>query len=240
MELSLFEEGHIPGSRQIDWPDLENVETSDQSVATWRKVVEKMLTTLGVERTDTVVVYDGGTFYAARLWWILYQLGHADVRILNGGLEAWKADGFSLDTGSADDTPAGEPYVGEPNEGAIATIAEVQDAVGLKDVILVDARMSEEFVDSHIPGAINVPFTNNAAPEGPKAWKSQDDLLAMSQEKGITSDNRVIPYCTTGVRSAATFFTLGLIGYGNASLFTGSMKEWTSEPSRPVTKGEKP
>jgi thiosulfate/3-mercaptopyruvate sulfurtransferase len=55
-----------------------------------------------------------------------------------------------------------EPYVGTPNEAAIATIAEVEAALDSPDVVLVDARSPEEYAQGHIPGAINIPFTDNA------------------------------------------------------------------------------
>src|SRR3954452_13694874 len=86
-----FEQGHVPGAVQIDWPDLQITETSDQSVATWRSSVEQMLTQRGIAPDQTVVIYDGGTLYSPRVWWILDQLGHADKRMLNGGFPAWSA-----------------------------------------------------------------------------------------------------------------------------------------------------
>jgi 3-mercaptopyruvate sulfurtransferase SseA len=63
-----FAVGHIPGAAQIDWKALEVVETSDASMANWQSAVETILAGLGVDRGDTVVVYDGGSFIAARLW----------------------------------------------------------------------------------------------------------------------------------------------------------------------------
>jgi 3-mercaptopyruvate sulfurtransferase SseA len=67
---------HISGAAQIDWPDLEIVETSDQQIATWRAEVEQKMTALGLSPSDSVVIYDPGKLYTPRLWWILDQLGH--------------------------------------------------------------------------------------------------------------------------------------------------------------------
>ncbi len=238
--LDEFEATHIPGAVQTDWPEWEIVETSDQSVVAWRSEVERMLTSLGVERSDTVVVYDGGTFYAVRIWWILHQLGHEDVRILNGGLEAWLADGKEVQSGSAEPSPAAEPYVGEPDESAVAQIAEVETAFEQGRTAFVDARSADEYADGHIPGAVNIPFTDNAEASGPKYWKNPADLREMYVSAGVLPDGSVIPYCTTGVRSAATYFALLQLGYSDVSLFTGSFKEWASDPDRPVTTGPKP
>jgi thiosulfate/3-mercaptopyruvate sulfurtransferase len=235
-----FAAGHIPGAAQIDWPALEIVETSDASLANWRTEVEAILTGLGIERDDSVVVYDGGTFYAARLWWILHQLGHEDVRVLNGGLEAWVAEKGELETGESTVAPAVVPYAGDPNEEALVSIAEAEAALDRDDVIFVDARRFEdEYTVGHIPGAISVPFLANAEEEGPKYWKPAAELRDMYEDAGVNSDRHVIAYCTTGVRSAVTYFTLRQIGY-DAALFTGSFAEWSSDPSRPVTTGATP
>lgn len=236
-----FVAGHIPGAAQIDWKALEVVETSDGSLANWRTDVEAILTDLGIERGDTVVVYDGGTFIAARLWWILHQLGHGDVRVLNGGLEAWVAEDGELATGEEPVEPAAEPYVGEPNDEVLVTIAEAEAALDEDETVFVDARRFEdEYVPGHIPGAINVPFMANADAEGPKRWKSVTELRTMYEDAGITPDRSVIAYCATGVRSAVTYFTLRQLGYEDTAVFTGSFVEWSSDPARPVETGDAP
>ena len=229
-----FAMGHVPGAAQIDWPALEIVETSDQNVSAWRSDVELTLTELGLSPTDTVVIYDGGTLYAPRLWWILDQLEHPDKRILNGGLKSWTEAGGDVATGASTAEPAIAPYAGQPNESAIATIDEVQDALDDPSVVLVDARTPSEYAAGHIPGAINIEFTMNAKSDGSGVWKSSLELLAIYATAGVTPEKQVIPYCTTGVRSAATYFTLRLIGYEHVMLFTGSFKEWSADPSRPV------
>jgi len=236
-----FAAGHIPGAAQIDWKALEVVETSDASLANWQSAVETILAGLGVERGDTVVVYDGGTFTAARLWWILHLLGHGDVRVLNGGLEAWVAEGGDLETGEGAVTPAAEAYVGEPDEEALVQIAEAEAAIAEENTVFVDARRPEdEYAVGHIPGAVNVPFMANAEPEGPKFWKPAAELRAMYEDAGVTADRRVIAYCATGVRSSVTYFTLRQLGYDDVGVFTGSFVEWSSDPARPVTAGAAP
>ena len=233
-----FAQAHIPGAAQIDWPDLEIVETGDQQVATWRAEVEAKLTALGLSPSDTIVIYDLDTLYAARLWWILDQLGHADKRILNGGFGAWQAAGGIMDTGPSRVTPAAEPYVGTPNEDAIATLAEVQAALDDPDVVLVDARRPDEYAAGHIPGAVSIEFTRNA--DESSFLLPPDELRAMYEAAGVTPDKLVIPYCVTGVRSAMTYFTLRMLGYPRVTLFTGSFKEWSSHPALPVTTGDQP
>jgi thiosulfate/3-mercaptopyruvate sulfurtransferase len=189
---------------------------------------------LGVERSATLVIYDGGTLYAPRLWWILYQLGHQDIRLLNGGLPAWAAAELPLETGAVQSRPAADPYVGEPNDDAIATVDEVVSALDDPAVVPLDARSPDEFAQGRIPGAVNFPFTDVAGPNQPRFWKSAEELETEFAAIGVTPDTHVIAYCSSGVRSAALYFTLRLIGYENVALFSGSYDEWTADPSRPI------
>ncbi len=236
----VFAAGHIPGAAQIDWPDLEVTDTADPSIARWQGEVETRLTALGIAPADTVVIYDDDTLYAARLWWVLEQLGHADKRLLNGGMSAWTATGGALETGPAAVTPAGTPYRGTPNTAVLATLETVKDEFEDPSTILVDARTAQEYVEGHIPGAVHVEFTTNAAATAPKLWKSAAELRALYAAVGVTPDQSVIPYCTTGVRSAVTYFTLRLLGYERVALFTGSWAEWSSHPELPKTAGNEP
>jgi thiosulfate/3-mercaptopyruvate sulfurtransferase len=237
MPADEFAKAHIQGAAQIDWPDLQVTDTSDPSIARWQGEVEQKLTALGIAPDDTVVIYDNGTLYAARLWWVLNQLGHKDAHILNGGLGAWTAAGGETESGPSTVEPAAEPYKGRPNPGVIASLNEVKTALDEPDFVLVDARTPEEYRDGHIPGAINIDFPENALPNDPKYWKSAADLRKLYEDAGVTPDKTVIPYCTTGVRSAVTFFTLTLLGYPHVSLYTGSWEEWSQHPELPVEKG---
>lgn len=230
-----FIEAHIPGAAQVDWPAFEIVETDDASIESWQSEVEELLTSLGVERDKTVIVYDGGTFIAARVWWILHQLGHEDVRVLNGGLEAWEAEGFETAAGESTVGTASERYEGEARAEALVTIDEAVTALDQGEATFIDARRyDDEFAVGHIPGAVNVPFMANAAAEGPKFWRSAEELSQLYMDAGITLESDVIVYCATGVRSSVTYFTLKQLGFENVSLFTGSFIEWSADSDRPV------
>ena len=235
-----FAQGHIPGAAQIDWPELELTDSSEASVARWRREVETKLTELGVTPEQTVVAYDGGTLWAARVWWVLDQFGHGDKRILNGGLVAWVAAGGEVETGPARGAPADSPYRGTPQDDTLATLDEVAASLDDPDVVRIDARTADEYAAGHVPGAVNVNFPQNALPEPPKVWKSAQELRALYAAVGVTPDKRVFPYCTTGVRSAVTYFTLRLIGFERVELFTGSWAEWSADPELPQTTGAEP
>jgi thiosulfate/3-mercaptopyruvate sulfurtransferase len=171
---------------------------------------------------------------------VLEQLGHADKRLLNGGIGAWTAAGGALETGPSAAAPAVTPYRGTPNTAVLATLERVTAEFKDPTTMLVDARSEPEYVDGHIPGAVHVEFTTNAAGTAPKVWKSAEELRALYAAAGVTPDKSVIPYCTTGVRSAVTYFTLRLLGYERVALFTGSWAEWSSHPELPRTTGDQP
>ena len=232
--------GHVPGAVPIDWPELELIDTSEPAVAAWRGEVEAKLTPLGMRPDETVVVYDGGTLYAPRLWWVLRHLGHRDVRVLDGGLPAWIAAGGQVETaGTWFGYSPDDPYRGAPDDAFLATKDEVVASLGDPGAVLVDARSPEEYAAGHIPGAVNVPFIANARSDDPKSWKPATELRALYEAAGVAPGTRVIPYCSTGVRSAVTAFTLDLLGY-DVALYTGSWARWSADPGLPKATGAAP
>lgn len=239
-----FIQANIPGSVQLDWPEFEVIDTSDASIAEWRNRTARRLASLGITTGRPIVAYDAGTLFAARLWWILHYLGHEESHVINGGLAAWQR--FSGETGGeakpAGQSPSSPPVSFEPNPraGVLAQLEEVRASLDDPNVVIVDARTPDEYSAGHIPGAVNINYPRNATSETPKVWKPAEELQTMYERAGVTPDKHVIPYCSTGVRSAVTFFTLKLIGYENVALYTGSWKEWGEHPDTPKAEGNAP
>lgn len=235
-----FSNGHIPGAAQIDWRALEVTDTSPASLTKWQGAVEQTLTALGLDRGDTIMAYDGGTLFAARLWWVLDHLGQKDKRVLDGGLPVWTAAGGKVEQGKPIVRPALAPYKGTANPADLATLGQVKASLDKPNVVLLDTRTMGEYVNGHIPGAINVNYPRNALSSSPHFWKSAHALHQLYASVGATPNQEIIPYCSTGVRSAVTFFTLRLIGYPDVRLYTGSWDEWSQHPDLPKTKGDHP
>jgi thiosulfate/3-mercaptopyruvate sulfurtransferase len=232
-----FIPSHIPGSQQIDWPSLEIVDTSDIGIDTWQSQIAAAIGQLGITPSSAVVIYDDGTLFAARLWWVLHYLGHADVRVLDGGLAAWQAAGGEVVEGDPVQNPVGI-YEGTPNPAVLATYTEVLDSLDQPDVIIVDARSNAEYVEGHIPGAVNVHYLDVADADPPLYWKSEAALQELFAGAGVERDKRIIPYCFSGVKSAVMFFTLYLVGYDDVALYTGSWNEWSMMPDAPIETGD--
>ena len=235
-EADAFAASHIAGAQQIDWPALELGETTAEAIMAWEETTRAQLGALGITPNASVVIYDGGTLFAARLWWVLDYFGHETKRILDGGLPAWLADGQSVATDNASGaTPVTVPgdYPANADENRLATLDQVVAALGDPAVAIVDARTADEFAAGHIPGAVNVNYPFNAQPDDPKTYLSGEELTQLYADAGVTPDQLVIPYCSTGVRSAVTYTALWVAGFPSVALYTGSWNEWSSDPETP-------
>ena len=246
-----YRQGHLPGAVYVSLED----ELTDHSVTgrgrhplpTGRNL-EAAARRWGVRREKLVVAYDDWNRAASgRLWWLLTTAGLTGVRILDGGLPAWAAAGGALETGDVTPEPGNITLVAEDlYDGSNPTLTADQAGAGAGsgELILLDARAPERFrADSepldaaagHIPGAKNLPFTALLAADGtflPDAALA--DLLA---EKKIDADGPVGAYCGSGI--SATVIVAALAARGRkAAMFPGSWSEWSSDPARPVARGD--
>jgi thiosulfate/3-mercaptopyruvate sulfurtransferase len=248
MEPDAFNAGHIPGSRALTWEHLTISDSSDAALATWRQEMLAKLNDLGVTLGIPTLAYDDGTFFAARIWWVLTWLGFDPPQVLDGGLAAWKTSGGEIERAMRATVPVRPVGIGTPAPVAtptprpefLATKAHVLASVGDPDVLFLDVRSAKEYAAGHIPGAINLAYTENATGADPNVWKMPSALRAMYDRAGVIPGKQVVPYCSTGTRSAVTAFTLWLLGYPDVALFTGSWQEWTSGTPGPITTGSNP
>jgi thiosulfate/3-mercaptopyruvate sulfurtransferase len=190
-----------------------------------------------------VVVYDDwNRVGSSRAWWALSAAGLANVRILDGGLSAWRSANGDLQTGPVAaqrgkvTVPHGDLYVGRR-----PTLTAQQ--AGAADVTLLDARAPERFrgdaepvdaVAGHIPGATNVPSAAVLAGDG--SFLSDSELTRLFSGHDIERGARIGVYCGSGVSATVTVAALAAMGY-EAALFPGSWSEWISDPTRAVARG---
>jgi thiosulfate/3-mercaptopyruvate sulfurtransferase len=195
-----------------------------------------------------VVVYDAGSgaMAAARAWWLLRWMGHADVRVLDGGWAAWTAAGAPVD----DSAQAMPPMTHEPDArvaGWRPGSAPTVDALGVSQrgasTVLIDARAPERFRGEvepldpragHIPGARNRPFAQNLAAG---RFKPVDTLRAEWQAllpEGATA----LLSCGSGVTACHNALALVHAGWPMPVLFAPSWSGWVSDPARPVAIGD--
>ncbi len=198
----------------------------------------------GINQHSVVVVYDdtSGT-QAARLWWTLRWAGVTAARLLNGGLQAWRAAGLPTTTEPA------HPPKGDIKLEPVASLALDADAAAriAKDGVLLDARGHAAYLGGpaqhgkaptgHIPGAVSAPTTDHVGSDG--RFKSTQDLRARFIALGVTPGVKVGVYCGSGNAAAHTAAALASIGIETA-LYVGSWSAWSADPARPVAIGAEP
>ncbi|WP_265520671.1 sulfurtransferase [Oerskovia flava] len=237
--------GHLPGAVYVD---LESELAAPASPASGRHplpdvdALQAAARRWGVRADSDVVVYDavGGTS-AARAWWLLRWAGHGQVRILDGGLEAWLRAGRDLETG--DVVPEPGDVVVRP--GAMPVLGP-DDAAHLASSgtgVLLDARAAERYrgeiepVDpraGHVPGAVSAPTADNLTTDG--TFLDESALAARFRGLGAVPGARVGVYCGSGVTAAHEVAALAAVGV-DAALWAGSWSQWSNDPARPVEVG---
>jgi thiosulfate/3-mercaptopyruvate sulfurtransferase len=194
----------------------------------------------GVSNGRPVVVYDAtGGLAAARAWWLLRYFGHPAVRLLDGGLTAWTAAGRPLESGRRAVDPG--DFLARP--GGMPVLDAAQAAELARRGVLLDARAPERFrgdqepidpVAGHIPGAVNVPTTQNLADSA--RFLDADRLRERFAAAGVGPEVGVGAYCGSGVTAAHEVLALEVAGFP-AALYPGSWSEWITDPTRPVATG---
>lgn len=235
--------GHLPGALFVDLAhDLSGTPTAEQGRHPLPDLedLQAAARRWGIDDGDPVIVYDdsGGTS-AARAWWLLRWGGLADVRILDGGLQAWLAHGGLLEDGDVQVSPGSV----ELTPGHMP-VAEADDVAALPaHGVLIDARSGERYVgdveplDSragHVPGAVNAPTVDNLRED--QTFKSDDELADRFAAVGVAKETEVAVYCGSGVTATHEIAALETIGV-HAALYPGSWSQWSADDARPVATG---
>jgi thiosulfate/3-mercaptopyruvate sulfurtransferase len=239
-----YNKGHIPGAVSLDLiGQLSDPKGRVPLLILPEGQFEKLMGKLGIGNNTTVVVYDAfGGSWAARLWWALMYYGHDNVKMLNGGLGKWKAEGRELETKASVPTPT--VFKATIQANLIADIKDVQQAIEQKNIYLVDALNADHHFGrkpfspnlappGHIPSAINIPGPSNISTET-GLFLSPVELKAHWSKLKANPQDKVITYCGAGYYGAFDLFALYQLGYKRISLYDGSWIEWISDKTRPI------
>jgi len=234
-----YARGHIPGATHFDLFGLSLIDTSEAPLKAFMFMIHHVLELRGVSETKEVVFYeDNSGMRAARGVWFLEYFGHQNVKMLEGGMQAWKAAGAPVTT---DCTPpqAASLKTSERRE-VLATADDVVRALDKKDTIILDTRSEGEHFGTTvraarggaIPHSIHIEWTDNLDASG--KFKSNEDLTAMYSKAGVTPDKEVYSYCQGGYRAAHSYIALRLLGYPKVRNYIGSWKEWGDRTDLPL------
>ena len=241
---SEYATSHIPGSIYLDVDhDLSAPQGDGRHPLPDPKDFSNTLGQLGIANDHHVVVYDdasGGI--ASRVWWMLRQLGHQTVSVLDGGFAAWIGSEYPVTSA----VHVYEPETFEPAHGFGGTIDREQLRSRLRSVTLLDARAPERYegesepidpVAGHIPTALSVPYTENVGEDG--RFLTPAKLTERFTRLGVDGASDVVVYCGSGVTSCGLLLALEVAGVHGAKLYPGSWSDW-STAGFPVAKGPEP
>ena len=240
-----YDAGHLPGALHLDVDtDLTAPVGPGRHPLPDPSVFRRRLEAAGIGDAHTVVAYDDvGGWVAARLWWMLDDLGHDAVAVLDGGIAAWTAAGLPLTT-EVPAFPAGRLSLRDSWEGVIE-----RDALrgSLGSVRLLDARASARYrgetepIDAypgHIPTALSAPTDGNLATDG--RFLSAPELADRYRALGADgSAGKVVVSCGSGVSATHDALALRVAGLTDALLYPGSYSDWTQQ-GWPVATGPEP
>ena len=195
------------------------------------------LTRWGVTPDSHVVVYDdkNAAMGGARLWWMLRSIGHTYVQVLNGGLKAATDEGVVLSTDGYQPTPAAQLYPIPAAYSHTADIEEVKDAAKADNRVVIDVRENARYlghtepldlIAGHIPGAVNLFYSNSLSPEG-KYLTGQALATLYKEAIGDAKPEDVIVHCGSGVTACHTLLGMEQAGITGPKLYVGSWSEWS-------------
>lgn len=194
----------------------------------------------GVRQGARVVVYDDDRMLpASRAWWALRRAG-LEVRVLDGGWQAWLRAGGAVEAGDVT-VPEGDVILGSPKD---AGVIDTGAAAAWPDTgVLLDARVAERYrgetepidpVAGHIPGALNLPIAQVLRDDG--RFRSASEIAAAFDTVGAGEGAPVAAYCGSGITAAQLALAGALVGR-DVTVYPGSWSAWSNTPGRPVATG---
>ncbi|MCP8968814.1 sulfurtransferase [Ectobacillus ponti] len=237
-------EGHIPGALYFDLNEDLSAPVGEHGgrhpLPDWHIFAEK-LSAAGIDDGTIVVAYDSQAgAMASRLWWMLTYLGHSQVYVLNGGLQAWGDMGYPVTA----DVPQVERKTFLPREQThlLLSMEHVRERIqNGGEYVLLDAREPhryagiEEPIDrkaGHIPTAVSAFWKDGVAEDGRfKAGEEQRQRFA-----GLHQEKEIIVYCGSGVTACPNVLALQEAGFQNVKLYAGSFSDWISYEANAVIK----
>ena len=257
-EAKDYHNGHIPGAIHVNTDDFEN------GSPRWRlRSVEDLHAAIGragISNDTTVIVYGTRLIAAARIWWILKYAGVADVRLLDGGVHAWKKAGYMVEKKINSPQPA--EFSGKIDTKLLATTDYVREHLFDETVCLADVRSAKEFNGqisgyNYIEAKGRIPSSIHFGDGGDEAYlykqrnghfKPSSEILELWRRHGILPvkeegkfEKEVIFYCGGGWRSSVPFFYAWLLGFDNIRNYSDGWSGWSTEYIQdPEEKGSTP
>lgn len=216
--------GHVPGAAFFDHQLFTDPIGKYEYTLAPDKMLAAQIGEIGIGNDAEVIVYASNLLVSAtRAWWVLRYAGVQNIRVLNGGLPAWKHAGGAVESGEHKYDPAA--FTADFKRGMFATKEEVRAAVERGGVYIEDAMFQDWHDREHIPGSACLPLTDLMI--GWDSLRPQDELSARVAAR--PRDERVITYCGGGIAATLNAFAHLIVGNENVAVYDGSLFEWKGE-----------
>jgi len=228
-----FIAGHIPGARFVNYTDIAidagGLSTELPPVDQLRKV----LSAAGISDKSKIVIY-GAAIPAARMFFTLDYFGHPNAKVLNGGLNAWKANGGAVEIGPGPKI-AIATLTPKPQPDRVVSADWIRERLSSPKMTLLDARPDAEFtgadggmngahVKGHLPDARQLVW--NTLLDSSGRFLPDAELKKKFDAIGAKAGTPLVSYCMVGMRASVTYFVARHLGY-DARLYDGSIVDWT-------------
>jgi len=240
-----YDQSHIPGAIFFDHdvvvdPDSDLPHTIPSPV-----IFEEHASAMGISRHDTIVVYDGpGMFTAPRVWWLFKTFGAEKVFVLGGGFDRWKDAGRPVT--DAPTKTAACAFIPIYDDGQVVKLHGMMGLVSSGIGQIADARSNGRFSGveaepregvrgGHMPGAVNLPFSELVEDGN---LKDLDTLEQIITESGLDLTKPIVTTCGSGVTAAVINLALSSLGRSDSRLYDGSWTEWGSHGDTTVEKAK--
>jgi thiosulfate/3-mercaptopyruvate sulfurtransferase len=237
-----FTAGHIPGARFVLYSDIAPEVGGLQSELPPVETLRRVLAAAGIGDRSKVIVY-GSPIGATRLFFTLDYFGHPNVRVLNGGLAAWKARGGALEV-SPPAAAAVSTLTPKPRPERVVSADWIKERLSSTRMKLLDARPDAEYTGSdggmngmhvagHLPDAEQLVW--NSLLDSTGKFLPDAELRKKYEAIGAATDTPLVSYCMIGMRASVTYFVARHLGY-DARMYDGSIVDWTRR-RLPAVKG---
>lgn len=245
-----YRAGHVPGALSLHVDRLWHVERGIPEVLAPVERLERFIGSLGITPADTLLLYGEVIgVRTAQLYWALDVLGHPTLRILHGGISAWRRGGHPVSTAVPPRQDGARRYKARPDWTKVADAAYVLANLKNPQVILLDCRSRQEWAGEsasqdvkragRIPGARYVDWESTLKVMcALDLRKCLGEMAGLYQSIGASKDKEIITYARTARRAAYTYMVLKLLGYPRVRVYDQSMVEWGNRPELPMERSQ--
>lgn len=231
---AVYPNAHIPGAVFFDVNKVCDKNSDLPHMLPAPHVFSSAMRKMGIGDGQTIVVYDDFGFYSApRVWWTLRSMGAERVFVLDGGFPKWRAEGRDIE--DTEPRRVQSHFTSRLNNGAVADINHIRNAISNGSRQILDARSAERFAGTapepraglragHMPTAYNLPFTKLIGEDG--TFRPKEELAAAYADAGIDLDKPITTTCGSGVTAAILTLGLTILGARDLALYDGSWSEW--------------